>query len=93
MPQKPNPRNSTVSQADWKKHELEIKRLWLEEGKPLPATMEIMSQKFNFKASYVHPSLYRGCWSSTISFANASSQYGAIQEANKKMEFVEVPAC
>ena len=49
-PRKPMPRTSTTT-SDWEEHYDKIKRLWIDENKTLPETMEIMANAHGFKPS------------------------------------------
>jgi hypothetical protein len=42
---------ATFSQADWEKHRGELKRLWVDEDKPLNVTMKVMEEEFGFGPS------------------------------------------
>lgn len=44
-------RRSKYQNLDWNEHKAEIQRLYLEENKSLPETMQIMKDRFSFEAS------------------------------------------
>jgi hypothetical protein len=46
-------RTTSINTAEWAKHKATIHKLWIEEDRTLPETMAIMSEKHQFRGSYV----------------------------------------
>jgi Clr5 domain len=50
-PRKSAPRTLNLDPMNWEQHRDEIKRLWKDEDRTLPETIQIMTKSFGFTAS------------------------------------------